>query len=72
MKNNKKNKDVTEIIGSFLRLLVEILILLKITGVINISWFLVFLPITICFILSGILYLFYIILKKMENKKSLS
>ena len=72
MKNNKKNKDVTEIIGSFLRLLVEILIFLKIIGVINISWFLVFLPITICFILSGILYLFYIILKKMENKKSLS
>ena len=65
MKNNKTNKDVTEIISNFLKLFVETLIFLKITGVINISWFLVFLPTTICFILSVILYLFYIILKKM-------
>ena len=65
MKNNNNN-DLTSKIGNFLHTIIIVLIILKLTKVINISWFVVFSPIIVCFGLSFILFVIYLVTKKMQ------
>ena len=67
MKNNNNN-DLTSKIGNFLHTIITILIVLKLTKVINISWVLIFSPIIVCFGLSVILLAIGFIAKKMQEK----